>query len=253
MDLNITIKKSHVSKCFEKGFTTYDDKATVQDMVAQNLVKQLSFLPQKQQHTFEIGSGSGKLTNYYLQKFSPNKYTINDIVQNMFPTVESIVRTYKVPLIERCMGDIESIQVPNSATLIISSSVFQWIENLNKLFDKLSKTQRSGDHLAFSIYTKGTFSTFHKAADCGLQYHRHEEIIKMIEKKYEVIHDYNESIELQFESPREILLHMKETGVNGVGTQWTKSKHLNFIKNYPKDGKFYTLKYNPSYFILKKK
>jgi malonyl-CoA O-methyltransferase len=56
-------------------------------------------------------------------------------------------------------------------------------------------------------------------------------------------------ISLEFNSPKEVLKHIKNTGVNALSqTIWTKSDLINFEKNYPQTNQEkFSLTYNPVY------
>ena len=57
---------------------------------------------------------------------------------------------------------------------------------------------------------------------------------------------------LEFETPKDVLKHIKNTGVNALSdTRWTKSDLINFEEKYPinANGK-YSLTYQPIYIKL---
>ncbi|QZT38672.1 hypothetical protein K5X82_07180 [Halosquirtibacter xylanolyticus] len=253
MDRELTTDKKRIQTCFKQGFRTYDQQATIQKRVAEKLVDCLAQQPLFIPTVFEIGAGSGILTESLLSKHMVGEYRLNDIVTHCFPKLAGITKSHAVTIAKDYMGDIEQIDLPQQNNLIISSSVFQWIQRLPTLLNKLSGTQNRGDILAFSIYTKGTYTEFHQTTGAGLNYLHFDEITTMVEQQYDILHASQEQHTLSFNTPKEVLLHMKRTGVNGVGISWNKSQHLHFMRNYPTVNHKYQLTYVPSYFILKRK
>ncbi len=194
---------------FDKYYDIYNEYSLVQKKVAKNLVdfiQENKILDKKNiKNILEIGCGTGIFTNEYLKEFQnlENLY-LNDIFN-----VEKYFENIKSYFLE---GDITKINIPE-VDLILSSSAFQWIENLDELFKKLSL---SSNNLIFSTYTKGYF--------------------KNIKEK-------KETIVLEFESPLEVLKHLKYTGVTGL-----KKPSITNIRSFNKN----KITYEVAYFICEK-
>ncbi|MDC1105725.1 hypothetical protein OAT16_03405 [Prolixibacteraceae bacterium] len=253
MDRELITEKKRIHDCFKQGFQTYDQHACIQKLVANKLVAHLSKSPMFITTLLEIGAGSGILTESFLCKHMVGEYRINDIVTQCYSRLSEITRFHNVPVTTNCMGDVEQITLPLQNSVILSSSVFQWIHNLPLLIERLAATQKSKDIFAFSLYTRGTYQEFQQTTGTGLPYHTGEEVSEMVAPYYDIIDYSTEKHTLFFDRPRDVLLHMKQTGVNGVGITWSKSQHLNFLKNYPAVSDQYQLTYTPSYYILKRK
>lgn len=254
MDTKLVLQKEIIRSRFENGFKTYNDQAIVQEHVAQKLVEYMSILPNDFNKVLEVGAGTGILTRALLDSpLKIHQYEVNDIVVSMFPAIASLIAKKGVKHIIENMGDIEEISLMSNSSLIVSSSVFQWVQDMPALLDKFSHSQDSGDYLAFATYTQGTFNEFHQASGVGLDYLDASAIRDMLERDYEIICENSEVCMLDFDSPRDVLLHIQKTGVNGLGVTWKKSQYLQFLANYPSMNEKYKLTYIPTYFIAKRK
>ncbi|MGB6128128.1 MAG: methyltransferase domain-containing protein, partial [Psychrilyobacter sp.] len=113
---------------FDKKFDKYEKNAHIQKIVAKELIK---LIPKKKYNTiFEIGAGTGVLTKDIVKNIEYKNLIVND------KYLESEKYIKNIPSIKFLGGDIEKLDIVK-ADLIISSSVFQWIEDKNKLFEKI--------------------------------------------------------------------------------------------------------------------
>lgn len=95
----------------------------------------------------------------------------------------------------------------------------------------------------------------------GLDYHSLDDIIQMLSKAgFDVIHTEQTPYTLYFDQPKQILRHIKETGVSVGSVGWTKSSLAQFYENYRKkfaifnDGKWrYPLTYDAIYVVAVKR
>ena len=80
----------------------------------------------------------------------------------------------------------------------------------------------------------------------------------MLEPDFEVIHAEEEVCTLYFDSPLEVLKHLKQTGVTGTEKKvWSRGRLQQFCENYSRlfsneQGKV-SLTYHPIYLLAKKK
>lgn len=221
---------------FDKYYDVYDKYSLVQKKVAKNLVnfiQENKILDEKNiKNILEIGCGTGIFTSEYLKEFKnlENLY-LNDIFN-----VEKYFENIKNSFLE---GDITKINIPE-VDLILSSSAFQWIENLDELFKKLST---SSNNLIFSTYTKGNLIEIKKHFGISLNYYEIEEIKNILEKYFKNIKEKKETIILEFENPLEVLKHLKYTGVTGL-----KKPSITNIRSFDKN----KITYEVAYFICEK-
>lgn len=242
------MNKDLIQKRFAKNLDTYNDNAKIQKKMAERL---LSFLDRKDfDDILEIGCGTGFLTLLVNEKFSFKTYTANDIVESCEKYVKEIN-----PKINFIPADIEKA-VENSDKkydLIISNAVFQWVENLESFIKLLVSKLNDGGVLLFSTFGPENFREVNFVLGKTLPYYSANEL-------QEIIKDYKNIVEqemhvMAFKTPKDILKHIKSTGVNALEmVSWTKSDmqkfengYNNFCSGIP------TLTYHPIYVKIENK
>lgn len=242
------MNKDLIQKRFAKNLDTYNDNAKIQKKMAERL---LSFLDRKDfNDILEIGCGTGFLTQLVNEKFSFKTYTANDIVESCEKYVKEIN-----PKINFIPADIEKA-VENSDKkydLIISNAVFQWVENLESFIKLLVSKLNDGGVLLFSTFGPENFREVNFVLGKTLPYYSANEL-------QEFIKDYKNIVEqemhvMAFKTPKDILKHIKSTGVNALEmVSWTKTDmqkfengYNNFCSGIP------TLTYHPIYVKIENK
>ena len=220
---------------------TYRENAFVQ----KNMAKSLMFLLEKTcgnsfDKILEIGAGTGFLTKNIISKLKYEELILNDITDN-FTQVD----------VEFIKGDASKIDLPCDCDLIISNAVFQWIDEPCAFFNKIKTNLKNGAVLAFSSFGEQNFKQFKKITQIGLEAFDYEKILKSC--GFKVLHFEQEVQTLYFKNPKEVLKHIKATGVSiKRGERWTKSKLENFENMYRKyfvDGNGAELTYHPLYIV----
>ena len=242
------MNKDLIQKRFAKNLDTYNDNAKIQKKMAERL---LSFLDRKDfNDILEIGCGTGFLTQLVNEKFSFKTYTANDIVESCEKYVKEIN-----PKINFIPADIEKA-VENSDKkydLIISNAVFQWVENLESFIKLLVSKLNDGGVLLFSTFGPENFREVNFVLGKTLPYYSANEL-------QEIINGYKSVVEqemhvMAFKTPKDILKHIKSTGVNALEmVSWTKTDmqkfengYNNFCSGIP------TLTYHPIYVKIENK
>ena len=240
------MNKDLIQKRFAKNLDTYNDNAKIQKRMAERL---LSFLDKKEfSSILEIGCGTGFLTSLLNKDFKFEKYTANDIV----PDCEKYIKEIN-PNIDFIADDIE-LAVKNSDKkydLIISNAAFQWVENLESFINLLVSKLNKGGILLFSTFGPENFREVNFVLGKTLPYYSVNELDEMLK-------NYDKKIEqemhvMAFKTPKDILKHIKSTGVNALEmVSWTKSDMQKFENGYNNFcSKFPTLTYHPIYVLLK--
>ncbi|MEI6856939.1 malonyl-[acyl-carrier protein] O-methyltransferase BioC [Psychrilyobacter sp.] len=138
------------------------------------------------------------------------------------------------PFIEFIGGDIEKLDIKKS-DLIVSSSVFQWIEDIKKLFEKIFNISGT---LVFSIYIKGNLTEISDHFGISLKYLDMKELKALLTSYFKNVKGYEKEFKLTFDTPIEGLRHLKNTGVTGIGQTNVKkmrsylSKELTYKVEY---------------------
>lgn len=242
------MNKDLIQKRFAKNLDTYNDNAKIQKKMAERL---LSFLDRKDfNDILEIGCGTGFLTQLVNEKFSFKTYTANDIVESCEKYVKEIN-----PKINFIPADIEKA-VENSDKkydLIISNAVFQWVENLESFIKLLVSKLNDGGVLLFSTFGPENFREVNFVLGKTLLYYSTNELQEII-KGYKSVVEQEMHV-MAFKTPKDILKHIKSTGVNALEmVSWTKTDmqkfengYNNFCSGIP------TLTYHPIYVKIENK
>ena len=242
------MNKDLIQKRFAKNLDTYNDNAKIQKKMAERL---LSFLDRKDfNDILEIGCGTGFLTQLVNDSFNFNTYTANDIVESCEKYVKEIN-----PKINFIPADIEKA-VENSDKkydLIISNAAFQWVENLESFIKLLVSKLNEGGILLFSTFGPENFREVNFVLGKTLPYYSANELQEII-KDYKIIVEQEMHV-MAFKTPKDILKHIKSTGVNALEmVSWTKTDmqkfengYNNFCSGIP------TLTYHPIYVKIENK
>lgn len=239
--------KNLIKARFKKSLKTYNDNAGVQSIMAERLVLMLG--KTKFGSVFEIGCGTGILTAQIKNKIVCAGYTGNDIVCGSKAYIKKIM-----PECRFITGDIEEISAGLKYDLIISNACLQWCGDFAKTLDKLMNMLNPKGLLAFSVFGNRNLEEVKNIFDVGLNYYRFKEF-KDILSKYNVL-TVKEDIEtIYFNDPRDVLRHLKYTGVNIFSSGSFNKRKLKefeevYKKNYLKDNKV-SLTYHPFYAVLR--
>lgn len=218
----------------------YDKFALAQKEAAINLCDELKLFKKKFKQVFEIGCGSGILTGLVKKHFSFENLILNDLYKTAFMS--------EFPFV---IGDILKLQIPKS-DLIISASVFQWIDDLKLLSTKLHEALDNNGILAFSMFISGTLIELSSFTKQGLDYKTSEQIKEIFSENFDIKKQINFSHEVKFSSLHELLNSLKQTGVNNINGDFklTKSSlnalNIHFNNNFK-------LSYNYTILICKKR
>lgn len=240
------IDKSLVKKRFAKSLVSYDDNAIIQKVMAKKLINMLPY--RKFDSVFEAGCATGILTREIKKNIRFNQYTANDIVSNSKFYIDKII-----PDNLFITADIEELYLTEKYDLIIANACLQWCNDIERTIDKLCQSLKDKGVLAVSVFGNENFKEI-------------KNIFKIENKNYDIdnlknhLTEYNTEIyeeitELTFETPLDVLKHIKATGVNAVKEiSFTKSDLKNFeiqyINKYSKYEKA-VLTYNPVYIIIR--
>ena len=111
--------------------------------------------------------------------------------------------------------------------------------------------------MAFSTFGENNLHEIRETTGEGLSYISAKDIVEHLSKNYDILHIEETIMEQYFDDPKQVLRHLKKTGVTGISNQrWTPRILLNFCHEYktnystPKGVK---LTYHPIYVIAKKK
>ena len=242
------IDKSLVKKRFKKSLKTYDENAIVQKKMAKELI---SLLPKKEYNKiFEIGCATGILTKEIEDKLIFSELYLNDIVEESKKYVQEIYKECNF-----IAGDIENIDLNKKYNLIISNACLQWCSNIEDTLSKLINALDDGGILAISIFGEDNLKEIKSIFNIGNEISSISSMENFLNTQKIIIKKENK-IKINFETPMEVLKHLKYTGTNAIKEiKLTKTKLKDFEQkykeNYTQNNKVY-LTYNPIYIICTK-
>lgn len=248
-----------VEQNFKRGFAHYNDNAYVQKHIASHLLDVFAQTSPAQHfpRALEIGCGTGFLTQELVTRLDIDHWTINDLVASSKLHIKPLLHSASWEFIS---GAIEKKPLPGNYSLIASSSVFQWIEELPKLLQTLSDNLAPGGSLVFSSFTKKHFHEL-RAFDAKpgrMSYYDSDELASLLPNDLVLKHIEQETHLATFDSVRKLLMHLRHTGVNANAQklQWSRQRLATFEKQYQdqfadQDGKV-GLTYAPVYVIAQK-
>jgi malonyl-CoA O-methyltransferase len=251
------IDKEIIRKRFAKSWQTYNQHASVQLEICQKLTGSLQ---DKRLSNFEsileVGCGSGLLTRELLKQTKIRHYYANDLTGEQKTGITQIFRQFRFSNWSFLEGDAEVIDFPQQLDGVISTSTVQWFNDLPAFIPKVHQVLNTKGIFAFSTFGPGNFSEIKSTCQQGLSYYSTDEIQEMLAKYFDVELIHDEKTRLHFNSPIEILHHIKNTGVNAVAnaSTWNRRKLQEFEQNYPvSDKNDFVLTYHPIIILAKKR
>jgi malonyl-ACP O-methyltransferase BioC len=237
--------KNLIKQRFSNNLKKYNENAKIQKQMAEKLI---SFLTDnKYDSILELGCGTGLLTQLANDNLWYKKYTAIDIVPDCQKYINKINSN-----IEFIADDVEEFIKSDDKKydLIISNASMQWLENLPQFVEQLIQKLNTNGKLVFSTFGKENFREIYFVLGKTLKYYSLSEL-KTIFKEYSPIIEEEVRI-IAFKTPKDVLKHIKNTGVNAISSEnWTKKDLVSFEKEYnvlcanrP------TLTYNPMYILI---
>lgn len=254
------VDKELVEQRFLKSMNSYDENASVQKKMASSLINHFVNISHenKYNNVLEVGCGTGLLTKEILDRKIIDNYFLNDIVNECSRLIPELRKKYTGTNFQFIHSDaekLEKLSIPFD--LIISNAAFQWMNNLDIFLSKLYCMLTDNGYLVFSTFGKNNLNEINVIEKCSLMYYDLMEIKSLTEKYFHILQCSEESIELLFDSPKDVLNHLKKTGTKGLKKEtWNKKRLEEFESAYNslfrKNNKV-TLTFNPIYIVAKRK
>ena len=243
------INTRSIKSRFEKSMDKYDENAIVQQEMAEILVKELVRYSNNFDSVLELGSGTGILTKKIKKCIGFKKFYANDLVEK-----SKKYTSYLIP--DSCFihGNALKIKVPQKMNLIISNAMFQWFSDISDIISKSTCDLADSGVLAFSTFGRENFTEIRDISGLSLNYASKDEIISKLSSEYDILFAHEYEKVLEFNTPLEMLAHMKNTGVNSLSSaSWTIKDVKDFCENYMEKFDSVHLTYNPIIIIAKLK
>lgn len=230
-----------VSSHFSKAAATYDSSAIAQEMIVLKLASMVrDNCHNNIRNILEIGPGTGLLTNIYSRFLHAEQTDFVDITP-VGPFNISGQANYHQADAELWVRSCDT-----RYDLIISSSVIQWFADIPAFIHSCSDLLYSGGLLAIATFAPGNLEELDALRPAPLLYPSHETLRAALGPELELIRLEQSSIRLEFSSRRQLMLHLKRTGVAG-------SQSAGPANNVFADLPLTTLTYRPIYLVARRK
>lgn len=254
---NLNIDKSQVALRFAKAGQSYVEHAVIQKKIAQNLYELIEqFCPKQVGKTFEIGCGSGNLSHLLIEQFQSEQWIFNDLYKDV--QVHFVERNN----VEWLIGDVENLPLPQEIDLLVSSSALQWIVDLDALLKKAYLSLKPNAFFCFSSFGQQNLQEIKNLTGQGLDYLSLDDLKnKLHQQGFEILYLSEQTERLSFSHPKQILQHLKATGVTATASKfrWTKQSLFDFYQAYQQflysdelGQQHYSLTYHPIYCIARR-
>lgn len=221
-----------LSRSFERSFQSYHDAAQQQAQIASSLAQRLAGFvrPRRFGLALELGCGTGHLTRALRQHFEIDRLILNDLTPTAAATAAEQDATF-------LQGDLRQIHWPGQPDLVASASTLQWLEAPGDSLRRMAMSLTQGGWLAVSGFGPFQYRELaalgHPPQAPGLC--PPEALATALEDLPNLaVRDIGGTQrQLWFDSPRDVLRHLRATGVNGGQSRlWTRSDLNRFSDRY---------------------
>lgn len=274
---NFVVDKRKVCDKFATASLTYTNNAFAQHVTALKLYDRFMSVFHRSAinggglgrklDILELGYGDGTFTRLYAPNLMGSCRTLmlSDILET--PSDSGLMdflhgcdnggqATVKVLNMDaESAGFAKKCLVEESYDLILSSSMFQWLNSPAMMLRRCAVALRHCGIIAVSFYGPGTFREIYETVGTGLKYPSPEWMKKIaIECGLDIEVCIAESETILFSTPADALRHIKLTGVNGLPGAASPVKARRLLERWPLnvDGKA-PLTFIPVYMVLSKK
>lgn len=224
-----------VSKKFNKAKSSYNSNAIAQYMVAARLHEQLKrFTTDSDGSILEIGCGTGLFTRMYGNTLRPKDATFVDIV-DLEPFNIADKESYVKADAEAWIASDEIKD--RRWDYILSSSAIQWFADIPSFLRQCSAHLNKGGILAISTYLPGNMGELDELRPSPLNYPSLKMLSEQMNLLFSDVILIEDEIKIEFKSVREMLMHLKQTGVSGTsgkpGLTLSKMKDIRSLTYRP--------------------
>lgn len=241
------IDKSYVAAKFRRSISTYDTEAVAQKTIAKHLWElwHKELAGRTPLSIIEAGFGTGIMTRLYVPALRPYRLLLWDLcpVDLEIPCAGEIIA-----------GDAEELiaQLPDAyAEAVVSASTMQWFNSPATFIANASRVLSKGGHLVVSTFGERNMWELSQVTRLPLRYLTLDELAALLPADMRLLAATQEEIVLHFDSPREVMSHIRATGVNGMRDARTPLARILSDYPYTPDGDV-TLTYHPLYLIAEK-
>lgn len=155
---------SQIRQHFSSHADDYDRYAIVQKKVASELVSKTVDLTVVNS-ALDIGTGTGAVGSCLLERYPDASLTVCDLAHGMTATARA-----NLPGVFAVDADARYLPFcSKSFDLVLSASVYQWVDDLNAAFQDCYRILRPGGRFAFALFSDGTLCELEDVFQRALQ------------------------------------------------------------------------------------
>ena len=251
-----------LARQFDRAATHYNEAAEPQRLVIDRLVQLLDeHLPKAERHfahAFEMGTGSGLLTERIDQLAQIDHWTLADLSAALLAQIPSL----SDPAPELLVGDASACSLEGRAIdLFVSSSAIQWLPDPRAYLQRVVHEVTPDALLAVSTFGPDNLLELRQLTGQGLDYPTLADWRCTLEELGYAYELRSEQLVIPFANPLAVLNHLRHTGTGmlpGAPQQIRTPRQLKlfmqkYITNFAtKDGEV-TLTFHPMYIIINKR
>jgi len=216
-----------VCRRFARRLPEYRKFAIVQREMSGKLLQGVAARRRRFSSIFEIGCGAGILSEKLAANLSYDTLYLNDIVPECADLAQFL------PNAEFVAGDADFLTLPPALDLVVSNAALQWVEHLETLFGKVRNSLAPGGIFAFSSFAPGNLPEVAALTGQTLKYAGVEELTSSGNNCFKRVEIAVETRQIIFPSAREVLAHLRSTGVNAVAqARWSRGDLEKFCRDY---------------------
>ncbi|MDE6287645.1 MAG: DUF452 family protein [Muribaculaceae bacterium] len=246
------IDKAGMSRRFAEHVDSYTEEAVVQNQIVDRIFEIarregiVRRLRDERCNILEIGSGAGTLSRLIAREAALASVTLWDLAA---PCPRDLPR--RVDFLQ-CDAELQMPRLrASSIDIIFSASTMQWFNSPDRFLYHCARVLKPGGVALLSTFTVGNMHQISDITGKGLPLMKPEQLIEMASVYLHPLYTENWSRDLDFDSPLEVLRHLRLTGVNSLGGGTINP--LKLVRRYPMmlDGRYH-LTYCPMIMILTK-
>lgn len=209
-------------KRFVGAKKTYEKHATIQKKMQDILIANaLKFVPKHHDIIFEFGSGNGSFSRKIMRNFSYDKFICNDIINAKHS--DFFTQNNDVSFMNFDMNFFEK-HVNFRPNLIASNAALHWL-NTEYFLQNIFRICEENSYLIFSTFGEDNFHEIAETTGISLRYFSMDFHKKML-KNFNILHMFSQKFIMNFPSPKEVFMHIKNTGTNAIKSEFFLSKRM---------------------------
>lgn len=248
------IDKERAAGCFDERRDSYDANTPVQQAIVSELVDDIvrtrsaARLSAPGTVCLEIGCGTGYLSRHLARMTARSGFLYLWDIGSEPP--EGIDRA----LFSSCDAELQICRTQSDRfDVIASASTIQWFNSPRRFLAECYRTLRPGGLLMLTAFLRGNMHELTAAGGVSLNMPDTRQWLTMIPRRFETVSINTADYDMAFDSPVDILRHLRLSGVNGLGRNSRAISGPALVRHYPRmlDGRCH-LTYRTIRMILKK-